>query len=75
MMNIKYDPAIDKLRDEFITLNVELKEDGKASLKEFLDICHEEGINPHREYSGKFNLRVPPALHAEIAAKAAAEGN
>nr|MBI9047742.1 toxin-antitoxin system HicB family antitoxin [Anaerolineaceae bacterium] len=34
----------------------------------------EEGINPHKKYSGKFNLRVPPELHAEIAAKAAAEG-
>ena len=46
----------------------------KAIIKVFLDICKEEGINPHKEYSGKFNLRVPPELHAEIAAKAAAEG-
>ena len=37
-------------------------------------MCKEEGINPHKEYSGKFNLRVPPEIHAEIAAKAAAEG-
>lgn len=81
---IKYDPVIDKFRGEFITLNggadfyasniEELKIEGKTSLKVFLDICNEEGINPYREYSGKFNLRVPPELHAEIAAKAAAEG-
>ena len=37
-------------------------------------MCKEEGINPHKEYSGKFNLRVPRELHAEIATKAAAEG-
>jgi len=37
-------------------------------------MCKQEGINPHKDYSGKFNLRVPPELHAEIAARAAAEG-
>lgn len=81
---IKYDPVIDKFRGEFVGLNggadfyatniEELKEEGKVSLKVFLDICKEEGLNPYKEYSGKFNLRVPPELHAEIAAKAAAEG-
>ncbi|VEN73833.1 Predicted nuclease of the RNAse H fold, HicB family [Candidatus Desulfarcum epimagneticum] len=81
---IKYDPAIDQFRGEFIGLNggadfyatniEELRKEGKTSLKVFLDICKEEGINPRKEYSGKFNLRVPSGLHAEIAAKAAAEG-
>ena len=81
---IKYDPVIDKFRGEFMALNggadfyatniEELREEGKTSLKVFLDICKEEGVNPRKEYSGKFNLRVPPELHAEIAAKAAAEG-
>jgi len=32
----------------------------------------EEGINPKKEYSGKFNLRIPSALHREIAARALA---
>jgi predicted HicB family RNase H-like nuclease len=60
---------------DFYASNIkELKKEGKISLKIFLNICNEEGINPHREYSGKFNLRVPPELHAEIAAKATAEG-
>ena len=81
---IKYDPAIDQFRGEFIGLNggadfyastiEQLKDEGKTSLKVFLEMCEEEGINPRKEYSGKFNLRVPPELHAEIAAKAAAEG-
>jgi predicted HicB family RNase H-like nuclease len=37
-------------------------------------MCKEEGLNPNKEYSGTFNLRVPPELHAQIAARAAAEG-
>ncbi len=81
---IKYDPVIDKFRGEFVGLNggadfyatniEELREEGKISLKVFLEMCKEEGIDPHKDYSGKFNLRVPPELHAEIAARAAAEG-
>ena len=81
---IKYDPVLDKFRGEFIGLNggadfyattiEDLKKEGRISLKVFLEMCEEEGINPVKEYSGKFNLRVPPKLHAEIAARAAAEG-
>ncbi|HKL82169.1 MAG TPA: type II toxin-antitoxin system HicB family antitoxin [Desulfobacter sp.] len=81
---IKYDPVLDKFRGEFVGLNGgadfyatnidELKKEGKISLKVFLEMCEEEGLNPYKEYSGKFNLRVPPELHAEIAARASAEG-
>ncbi len=81
---INYDPLVDMFRGEFVGLNggadfyatniAELRNEGKVSLKVFMDMCKKEGINPHKQYSGKFNLRVPPELHAEIAAKAAAEG-
>ncbi len=81
---IKYDPLIDKFRGQFVGLNggadfyatniEEPHKEGKLSLKVFLDLCKEEGIDPHKKYSGKFNLRIPPELHVEIAAKAAAEG-
>lgn len=81
---IKYDPILDTFRGEFIGLNggadfygtdiQELKKEGRLSLTSFLDLCESEGIQPHKEYSGKFNLRVSPELHAKIAAKAAAEG-
>ena len=81
---ITYDPDLDKFRGEFIGLNggadfyattiEELKKEGRISLNVFLEMCQEEGLNPVKEYSGKFNLRVPPELHAEIAARAAAEG-
>ncbi len=81
---IKYDPEIDLFRGEFQGLNggadfyaesVEaLRREGKISLEVFLDICREKNIEPRKEYSGKFNLRLPPELHAEIAAKASADG-
>jgi len=81
---IKYDPVLDKFRGEFIGLNggadfyattiEELKKEGSISLKVFLEMCKEEGLNPNKEYSGTFNLRVPPELHAQIAERAAAEG-
>ena len=45
----------------------------KKSMKVFLDVCKEKGIEPYKEYSGKFNLRISPELHAEIAARASAE--
>jgi len=81
---IKYDPEIDMFRGEFIGLNGgadfyattinELKKEARDSLQVFLDTCRKEAIQPYKKYSGKFNLRVPPALHAEIAIKAASEG-
>jgi predicted HicB family RNase H-like nuclease len=81
---IQYDPDIEMFRGEFIGLNGgadfyakdidNLRKEGKISLKVFLDMCREDGVQPRKEYSGKFNLRVSPKLHAEIAARAAAAG-
>jgi predicted HicB family RNase H-like nuclease len=71
-------------RGEFVGLNggadfyasnsKDLRKEGEISLKVYLEMCKEKGINPRKEYSGKFNLRVPPELHAEVVAIAAAEG-
>jgi len=81
---ITYDPVLDKFRGEFIGLNggadfyatniEDLRKEGKISLKVFLDLCMEENINPVKKYSGKFNLRVSPEMHEEIATRAVAEG-
>ncbi len=81
---IQYDPDIEMFRGEFIGLNggadfyakdIEgLRREGKISLKVFLEMCQEDGMEPRKEYSGKFNLRVPPKLHAEIATRSAAAG-
>lgn len=81
---IQYDPDIELFRGEFIGLNGSadfyakdidgLRKEGHISLKVFIDMCKEDGVEPRKEYSGKFNLRIQPQLHAEIAAKAIAAG-
>ena len=81
---IQYDPDIEMFRGEFIGLNGGadfyardidgLRKEGKISLKTFLDMCQEDGVEPRKEYSGNFNLRIRSKLHAEIAAKAVAAG-
>ena len=79
---VKYDPDIDMLRGEFVGLNGSadfyakdidtLKKEGEISLKVFLDMCAEDGVEPRKSYSGKFVLRVDPEHHQlmELAAKA-----
>ena len=81
---IQFDPDIDMFRGEFVGLNggadfyaqdiAGLRREGAASLKVFLEMCEEDGVEPRRQFSGKFNVRLPPELHAGIAAAAAAEG-
>ena len=81
---IQYDPEIDMFRGEFIDLNGGadfyakdidgLRKEGEISLKVFLDMCKEDGVEPLKEYSGNFNLQIQPKLHAEIAVRAVAAG-
>ncbi|MFN6058757.1 MAG: type II toxin-antitoxin system HicB family antitoxin [Burkholderiales bacterium] len=40
----------------------------------FLEVCQEKGIEPKRNFSGKFNLRISPELHEQLAIAAQAEG-
>ena len=80
---IEYDPELDQFRGEILGLNgsadfygknpTALRREFRNSLKVFLEVCEEKGIYPTREYSGRFNLRIPPQLHGEIAARASAE--
>ena len=51
-----------------------LKREGSQSLKVYLDMCREKGIEPYKSYSGRFNVRMSPDLHAAIVCKAAAQG-
>jgi len=81
---IEYDPDIDMFRGEILGLNGgadfygktpdELRLEFRKSLDVFLEVCEEKDIKPFKEYSGKFNLRIPAELHGEIAARAGAEG-
>jgi len=80
---IEYDPELDQFRGEILGLNgsadfygkspASLRKEFKNSLRVFLEVCKEKDLSPTRQYSGKFNLRIPPRLHSEIAARATAE--
>ena len=80
---IQYDPELDRFRGEILGLNgcadffgnnpASLRREFRKSLTVFLEVCEEKGISPAKQYSGKFNLRIPPRLHREIAVRATAE--
>ena len=71
-------------RGEFVGLNggadfyaadvAGLKQEGAASLRVFLEACARRGIEPRKQFSGKFSLRVDPATHEAAAIAAAAHG-
>ena len=81
---IEYDAELDLFRGEILGLTggadfygknpKELRAEFKKSLNVFLDVCREKGIEPRRNYSGKFNLRIPADLHEKLAIVAEAEG-
>ena len=80
---LEYDPELDQFRGEILGLNgcadfygktpASLRREFRKSLKVFLEVCKEKGLSPTKQYSGKFNLRIPPGLHRDIAARAKAE--
>ena len=37
------------------------------SVEDYLKWCKEDGVSPEKPYSGKFNLRLSPELHKEVA--------
>ncbi len=81
---IEYDSELDTFRGEILGLNggadfygrnpKELRTEFKNSLRIFLEVCEEKGIEPRRHYSGKFNLRISPELHEQLAITAQARG-
>ena len=81
---IEYDADLDMFRGEILGLNggadfygknaKELRAEFKQSLQVFLDVCREKGLEPRRNYSGKYNLRISPELHEKLAIVAQTEG-
>lgn len=81
---ITFDPEIQMFRGEFLGLNggadfyakdvKGLLREGKISLRVFLEACVEDGVEPRKSFSGKFSLRVDPAIHEAAAIAAAAHG-
>lgn len=52
----------------------ELKREFAKSLEEYFVFCREEGDEPEQPFSGKFVLRIDPALHRAIAKAADRDG-
>lgn len=81
---ITYDPDIEMFRGEFVGLNggadfyatdiAGLHREGELSLRTFLEECAKRAIEPRKNFSGKFVLRVSPDLHESAAIAAAAQG-
>jgi predicted HicB family RNase H-like nuclease len=81
---IEYDEELDLFRGEILGLNggadfygknpKELRAEFKKSLQVFLEVCKEKGLEPRRNFSGKFNLRIPAELHEKLAIEAQAQG-
>ncbi len=81
---VQYDPDIKIFRGDFVGLNggadfyaksVEgLEKEGRKSLKVFLEMCKEKGLEPRKSFSGKFVVRVSPKLHERITEAAQARG-
>ncbi len=44
----------------------ELKEDFKESINDYIEHCKAHGVPIHKSYSGTFNIRITPKLHAKI---------
>ncbi len=81
---IAFDPDIQMFRGEFVGLNggadfyaadvAGLQREGEISLRVFLEACERRGIEPRKNFSGKFSLRLDPATHEAATIAAAAHG-
>ena len=81
---VSFDSDTGMFRGEFIGLNggadfyadsvVSLFAEGSKSLAVFKEVCREKGLEPRRNFSGKFNVRLDPSAHEAAVLAAAAEG-
>jgi predicted HicB family RNase H-like nuclease len=51
----------------------ELKKAFHESVEDYLDFCKERGESPEKPFSGKFLIRIDPALHKKIVTHARLE--
>lgn len=52
----------------------ELVEAFHQAVDDYLAYCQEQGIEPHKTYSGRLNIRISPEVHRRIAAIALKTG-
>ena len=48
----------------------EVEKEFRASVDDYLEWCKEDGIEPEKPYSGRFNARLTPLLHSQVATAA-----
>ncbi|WP_455621936.1 type II toxin-antitoxin system HicB family antitoxin [Parabacteroides sp.] len=52
----------------------ELTEAFHEAVNDYLIYCEEEGIQPHKSYSGALNIRLTPEIHSRVAVLAQQAG-
>ncbi len=52
----------------------ELKSAFREAVDDYLAYCEQEGIVPHKSYSGTLNIRISPDVHRQIAVLASKAG-
>jgi predicted HicB family RNase H-like nuclease len=77
---VEYDDEADIFHGEVINLRdvitfqgesvQELRKAFQAAVEDYLAFCTERGEEPERPYSGVFTVRIPPALHRDVALRA-----
>ena len=45
----------------------EIEQAFRDSINDYISWCAEEGVEPEKPYSGKFNVRLSPELHRQVA--------
>jgi len=66
--------GIDDLVDFFSDNAGSLEAEFQKAVDDYLAFCAEIGKEPQREYSGMFNVRIPPELHRRLSLAAQSEG-
>lgn len=66
--------GIDDLVDFMSDNAKDLETEFHKAVDDYLAFCAEVGKQPLKEYSGTFNVRVPPELHKKAAIKSQEEG-
>lgn len=52
----------------------DIEKEFHEAVDDYLEFCAEVGKEPQKEYSGMFNVRIPPELHRKVSVYAQAEG-
>lgn len=80
----EYDPEIERFSGHVVDLRDQIHFEGTSveelrnsmarAVDHYLEVCRERGEEPERPYSGRFNVRLDPALHREVVKAAAVRG-